>query len=61
MEHSGNIPIFNILGTLFGGFFLEFHRGLFPNIPVICHGNVPQIFHELIFARWEKQSTGGVL
>ena len=51
MEHSGNIPIFNIPGTLFWEYSPEFHRELFPNIPGIYHGNVPRIFHEHIFAR----------
>ena len=53
MEHSGNIPIFNIPGTLFWEYSPEFHRELFPNIPGIYQGNVPRIFHEHIFARWE--------
>ena len=52
MEHSGNITIFNIPGTLFWEYSPEFHRELFPNIPRICHGNVPRIFHKHIFARW---------
>ena len=29
MEHSGNIPIFNVPGTLFWGYSPEFHRELF--------------------------------
>ena len=32
MDHSGNIPIFNIPGTLFWECSPEFHRELFPNI-----------------------------
>ena len=54
MEHSGNIPIFNIPGTLFWEYSTEFHRELFPNIPGIYHGNVPRIFHEHIFVRWVR-------
>ena len=50
MEHSGKIPIFNILGTLFWEFSPEFHRELFPNIPGIYHGNVPRIVLEHILA-----------
>ena len=52
MKHSGNILIFTIPGTLFWEYFSEFHRELFPNITGIYHGNVPQIFHEHIFAWW---------
>ena len=52
MEHSGNIPIFNILGIFFWEYSPEFHIELFPNIPGIYHGNVPQIFQEHIFVRW---------
>ena len=52
MEHSGNIPIFNIPRTLFWEYSPEFHRELFPNTPGIYHGNVPRKFHEHIFARW---------
>ena len=52
MEHSGNIPIFSICGTLFWEYSPEFHREFFPNIPGIYHGNVLQIFHEHTFARW---------
>ena len=43
MEHSGNILIFNIPGTLFWEYSSEFHRELFPNILGIYHGNVPRI------------------
>ena len=32
MEHSGNIPIFNIPKTLFWEYSPEFHMELFPNI-----------------------------
>ena len=52
MEHSGNIPIFNIPGTLFGNIPLKFHRELFLNIPGIYHGIIPRIFHEHIFGQW---------
>ena len=52
MEHSGNIPIFNIPGTLFWEYSPEFHWELFPNIQGIYHGNITRIFHEHIFARW---------
>ena len=52
MEHSGNIPIFNIPGTLFWEYSLEFYRELFSNIPGIYHGNVLRIFHKHIFAWW---------
>ena len=52
MEHSGNIPIFNIPGTLFWEYSPEFQRELFPNIPGKYFGNVPRTFHEHIFARW---------
>ena len=40
MEHSGNIPIFNVPGTLFWEYSPEFHREPFPNIPGIYHGNI---------------------
>ena len=72
MEHSGNIRIFNIPGTFPREYsyiqysrnipFLkeycpEFCREPFPNIPGIYHGNVPRIFREHIFARWDKIIT----
>ena len=50
MEHSVNIPIFNIHGTLFWEYSLEFHREPLANIQRIYHGNVPRIFREHIFA-----------
>ena len=50
-KHSGNIPIFNILGTLFGN-IPGISQGTFPHIPGIYYGNVPRIFHEHIFAWW---------
>ena len=53
MEHSGNISIFNIPGALLWGYPPEFQGELFLNIPGIYHGNVPRIFHEHIFARWD--------
>ena len=34
-----------------------FHRERFLNIPGIYHGNVPQIFHQHIFARWGAASN----
>ena len=50
MEHSGNIPIFNIPGTLYFG---NIPRNFIGNWePGIYHENVPRIFHEHIFARW---------
>ena len=52
MEHSGNIPIFNIPVTLFWEYSPEFHRERFLNIPGIYHGNVHE-FHEHVFARWD--------
>ena len=53
MEHSGNIPTFNIPGTFLREYSPEFHSERFRNIPGIYHGNVPRIFHEHIFARWD--------
>ena len=53
MEHSGNIPIFHVPGTLFWEYSSEFHRELSPNIWAIYLGNVPRIFHDHIFAWWE--------
>ena len=53
MEHSGNIPIFNIPGTIFREqysgnniceYYSQFLRALFLNIPGIYHGNVPRIY-----------------
>ena len=52
MEHSVNIPIFNVPGILFCEYSLEFHREPSWNIPGIYHGNVLRIFHEHKFARW---------
>ena len=52
MEYSGNIPIFNIPGTLFWEYSPEFHKELFPNIPTIYHGIVPRIFDQHIYAPW---------
>ena len=53
MEHSGNIPIFNIPGTLFG----NIPRNVWNLFQIFreCHGNVPRIFHKHIFARWVAQ------
>ena len=45
MEHSGNIPIFNIPGTLFG------------NIPRNFLGNIFQIFREYIMGMFHEYST----
>ena len=65
MEHSGNIPIFNIPGTIFREqysgnniceYYPQFLWALFLNIPGIYHGNVPRIFHEYIFARREAST-----
>ena len=53
MEHSENIPIFNIPGTLFWEYSPPFHRELFPNITGIYHGNITRKFHAHIFARWK--------
>ena len=53
MEHSGNIPIFNIPGTLFG----IIRRNVWNLFQIFreCHGNVPRIFHKHIFAWWVAQ------
>ena len=48
-----NIRIFNVPGTFLREYSLECHRERFPNIQGIYHGNVPQLFHKYIFARWE--------
>ena len=61
MEHSGNIPIFHVPGTLFLVYSPELHRELSPNIPEIYHGNVPRIFHEHLFAWWESIDKNRVL
>ena len=52
MEQSGNIPVFNIPGTLFWNIPLNFIGNFFPNILGISHGSVSQIFHKHIFVRW---------
>ena len=52
MEQSGNIPIFNIPGTLFRNIPENFIWNIFRNIVEIFHGNVPQIFRKHTFARW---------
>ena len=45
MDHSGNIPIIDIFGTLFG----NIHRNFTGNIILgIYHGNVQRIFHEYL-------------
>ena len=52
MEQPGNIPMFNIPGTLLRNFPQNFIENYFQNILGISQGNVPRIFHEDIFARW---------
>ena len=54
MEHSENIPIFNI-PEHYLGIFPGISWGTFPNIPEMYHGNVPRIFHE--FTRWDEDNT----
>ena len=56
MEHSRNIPMFNVLGKLFWEYFPDFHMELSPNTPGIYHGNVPRIFHEHLSAQWVRLS-----
>ena len=53
MGGSGNIPIFNIPGTLFWNFIENFS----PIILGIYQGNVPKMFHEHIFAWCPKTYT----
>ena len=53
MEHSGNIPIFNIPGTLFGNISRNFKGNFFSDILGIYHGNIPLIFYEYIFPQWD--------
>ena len=45
MEHSGNIPVFNVLGTLFG------------NIPRNFIGKFFRIFQEYIMGMFQEFST----
>ena len=52
MEQPGNIPIFNIPGTLFWNIPRNFIGNFFPNILGTSQGNVPRILNEHIFARW---------
>ena len=54
MKHSGNVPLFNVPGTLFWEYSPEFHREPFPNIPGMYHGNIRRIFHKHIFAQWVR-------
>ena len=53
MEHSEKIPIISIPGTLFGNTPRNFVGNFFRIFPRIYHGNVPRIFHEHIFSRWD--------
>ena len=52
MKQPGNIPIFNIPGTLCRDIPRNFIGNFFPNILGIFKGNVRRIFQEHIFAWW---------
>ena len=54
MEELENTSIFNIPGTLFWNIPRNFIGNFSLNILEKSQGNVPRIFHEHIFAWWEK-------
>ena len=54
MEVLENTSIFNIPGILFWNIPRNFIGNFSLNILEKSQGNVPRIFHEHIFAWWEK-------